>query len=98
MFIPGSRNGRGIPFTTPKNTPSDWTVSVFASTRPPVGATVVISATATRIPSYFSSWSKAFDLKSACVSITGFGSAFPFDNTLKWSRPTKCETSVIVSP
>ncbi|OQC35171.1 MAG: hypothetical protein BWX64_02572 [Acidobacteria bacterium ADurb.Bin051] len=50
-WMPGSRNGRGTPLTTPLKIPLLVAVAFGSLIEPRVGATTVSDGTATRIPS-----------------------------------------------
>src|SRR5688572_28658803 len=79
-WMPGSRNGRGTPVTTPKKSPLDVDVALVSLTEPSVGATTVSDGTLARMPSMRSSWSNGPEGSgNVAVSGIGAGSGLPLD-------------------
>jgi hypothetical protein len=89
-WMPGSRNGRGVPVTTRLSWPLLLEVALASSTLPSVAAITVKLCAVTRMPSTRSSWSSGPEgLGKSGVSCTGAGSALP--------APTKVTVGAVIS-
>src|ERR1043166_9912691 len=77
--MPGPKNGSAVPVIPPENVPNEVDVAFGSLTEPSVGPHTVSESTCTRMPSYFSTFSKLFGFKSVGVSVIAAGSELPVE-------------------
>src|SRR3979490_2130107 len=85
--MPGSRNGRATPVTTPQKIPFEVQAGFASLMVPWVGATTVNEFTCTRMPSYFSRLFRSLTWVSAAVITCGAGKGLPVDCKVVTGEP-----------